>query len=416
MLGPYGSRPEKPMNSRSLTLIAVTTLVSTLALAGTARAKPSIAVLGLEVKNDGDNIDEQATKLASALTQALRKRATIPNGPYRLAPNSDKDLLELKLLSDCFDEGRECMSQMGKELKADRLLYGKIQRRKNGFQVSLDLLDVGKKTMERSTSEIIPFGETNPAGVKKWARSLYNRLTGVPELGSLVVTANVDNGTVYIDGEIKGSLSGGSARITGLAEGSHTVGIEADGYESFGGEVSITSGETEELSVDLVTKGAIGGGKVGGGKPGRPGRISRVLFWTSLVATGAGATAMTITGLQVRGTLKDDQLTAISALASRANNPIQLDSKNACADAEQYAGDGAEADAVISACDTGKSRATLTNVFLGATIVGALAASYFYYRGFVSADAASSSEKRSAVRIVPSLGPNQVGAGVTVEF
>ncbi len=412
------------MRSRALTFIAATVAGAVLAgLPVAAQAKPSIAVLGLEVKSDGASIDEQTTKFASALTSALRKRARMPTGPYHLAPNSNKDLLELKLLSDCADEGKGCMSQIGTELKADRLLYGRIKRRKSGYQVSLDLLNVEFRAMERSTSEIIPFSEATPDGTKRWARSLYNRLTGIPEQGTLVIQANVDKGTVYIDGEVKTSLSAGSARITGLSEGSHTVGVESDGHESYGGEISITAGETEEISISLESLSGGGGG--GGGGEGRPGGASRVLFWTSLVATGAGAAAITVTGLQVRGSLKDDQVDAIKALAVRTPDGIQLDSNNACADAENYP-DDALAQAVVDACKKGKSRAMLTNIFIGGTIVTALAATYFYYKGYVQPKAASDSERRSrlgkrkgkrrTVHLSPTLGPNQLGAGVTIEF
>jgi len=412
------------MRCRALSFIAATvTAAVLLGLPAAAQAKPSIAVLGLEVKSDGASIDEQTTKVASSLTAALRKRARMPTGPYRLAPNSNKDLLELKLLSDCADEGKGCMSQIGTELKADRLLYGRIKRRKSGYQVSLDLLNVELQSMERSTSEIIPFSEATPDGVKRWARSLYNRLTGIPEQGTLVIQANVDKGTVYIDGEVKTSLSAGSARITGLSEGSHTVGIESDGYETYGGEISITGGETEDISVTLDPLSGGGGG--GGGGGGRPGGASRVLFWTSLVATGVGAGAITITGLQVRGSLKDDQVEAIKALAARTPDGIQLDSNNACSDAAEYP-DDALAQAVVDACDKGKSRAMLTNIFIGGTIVTALAATYFYYKGYVVPKAAADRErearrrnrknKRPTVRLAPTLGPNQLGAGVTIEF
>jgi hypothetical protein len=256
------------MNLRLPTLIAAT-LATLVALSASAQAKPSIAILGIEVQADGDDIDENATKLSNALTQGLRKRAARPNGPYRLAPNSDKDLLELKLLSDCFDEARACMATIGRELKADRLLYGRIKKRANGYQISLDLLNVSSKTMERSTSEIIPFEEASGSGIKDWSRSLYNRLTGVPDLGSLVITANVNKGTVYVDGEVKTSLSAGSARITGLSEGSHTIGIESDGHEAYGGEITISAGDTEELSVELDRKPD---GKFGGTTTRRPGR------------------------------------------------------------------------------------------------------------------------------------------------
>lgn len=410
------------MIRRSISLLVAAATLSS--LAAIASAKPSIAILGLEVKESGGSIEEKTTTIASQLTDALRARAGIPTSPYTLAPDSNKELLELKLLSDCGDETPKCMAEIGGELSAERLLFGRITKRKDGYQVSLDLLDVKKKAMERSTSELIPFADANQAGLQKWGRSLYNRLTGVADEGTLVIRATVQKGTVYVDGEIKTTLQAGSARITGLSPGPHTIGIESEGHETYAGEVDIVAGA--DTNVDASLK-ATGGNIIEGPGPtkpggGRPGGASRALFWTSLVLTGAGAAAVTITGLQVRGSLKDDQLAAIDLLANRPNQPIKLDKDNACADAAAHP-DDAGAIAVVDACDKGKSRATLTNVFLGATVVTAVAASYFYYKGFIAPKASTRTEqarrkgkKRNAITVVPTVSPTTVGAGVAIEF
>jgi hypothetical protein len=408
---------------RSIQTIFLAAVATALLGSSAAMAKPSIAILGLEVKDSGGNIDEQTTKVATQLTDALRARARQPNGPYKLAPNSDKDLLEVKLLNGC-DEGAQCMSAIGKELRAQRLLYGRITKRKDGYQVSLDLLDVSKRSMERSTSELIPFDDANAAGLKNWGRSLYNRLTGVPEEGVLVIEANVDKGTVYVDGEVKTTLKGGKATISGLSEGPHTVGVEAEGHDAYAGEIDVRAGETVSVEVQMAAKGVTGPTPGGGSKTGRPGGASRALFWTSLVLTGAGAAAVTVTGLQVRGSLKDDQLAAINALANRPDDPIRLSKDNACGDAASRDQSDPDVAAVIDACDAGKSRAQLTNIFLGASIVTAAAASYFYYRGYIAAGSGSrertagkrSKRRNKTVRVIPSVGPGHVGAGVAIEF
>src|SRR5207302_6127239 len=114
-------------------------------LAGAARAahaKPTIAILGLEVVDNGGGVDEKSTKVAKDLTEALRARAKVGTGPYTLAPGSDKDLLEMKLLSGCDNEATPCMASMGTELAADKLLYGKVEKEQTGFQITLRLLDV----------------------------------------------------------------------------------------------------------------------------------------------------------------------------------------------------------------------------------------------------------------------------------
>jgi hypothetical protein len=408
---------------RRTTTAAAVLLACFVASVATAEAKPSVAVLGIEVISKSGRVDAKTTNIAKKLTAELRRRASMGNGPFQLAPNSDKDLLELKLLSDCASEGRGCMSKIGADLKADRLLYGKLEKLGGkGYQVSLNLLNVGKRTMERNTSDLIPKTEVDQAGISKWARVLYNRLSGVPSQGSVVIKANVSSGTVTVDGEPKGSLSGGKLRISGLSAGSHKVRVESPGHQPYEGDVIVSAGEAAEVSASLQAKAIGGGGGTGTpGKAGRPGGTSRVLFWTSLVVTGLGATAVTVTGLQVRGSLKDDQEEAVRAWQNA--NGMELNQGNACADAATRS--DALAKAVVDACDAGKSRANLTNIFLGATVASALAAGYFYWKGYIKAKKSTRSERMSRKRrnkrkhnvvVTPQLGPNQIGAGVAIEF
>src|SRR5262245_56426364 len=161
------------MRSRPL-LILATCFASVTAFARVSHARPKLAVLGLEVTGDSA-MDPKSTEAAKALTRELRREANRPNGSFELAPNSNKDLLEMKLLSDCSDEGRRCMSEIGKQLKAERLLYGKLERKKGGYSVSLRLLDTEKGELVNQTSDVIPLSDITVVGLQRRARSLYGR-------------------------------------------------------------------------------------------------------------------------------------------------------------------------------------------------------------------------------------------------
>jgi hypothetical protein len=412
--------------------IALCTALSLIVTVGHARRafadKPAVAILGLEVIDDGSGMDEQAAAVALGLTRALRHRAGIGKGAYQLAPNTDKDLIEMKLLSDCADEGRECMAAIGAGLGAARLLFGKVERRGDGFQVSIKLLNVETQNMERTVSDLVPFTEADGEGTKNWGRRFYNRLTGMPDDGSVRVRANVDKGTVSLDGEIKTTLSAGSARVSGLAEGTHTLTVDAKGYARYTDSVVITAGETTEVAVVLEPRG---GSAVD--RAARPGGGYRALFWTSVVATGASVATFTVTGLQVR-TLEDDkqkqfeivhgQLIAggedLSGYARDANG----DFADVCRVASDHQTGYADAKKVVDTCDRGRSRAMLTNIFIGTSVATALAATYFYYKGYMAPKSATeraslpNSQRPSgpSVTITPSVGPNVVGAGVAIQF
>lgn len=413
-----------------------------LGLVGTATAaKPTVGILGLEVIDDGSGIEPKTTQFAKELTEELRKRPKSGAGPYALAPGSDKDLLELKLLSGCENEGKDCMAAIGADLASDRLLYGKIEKRSNGYQVSLKLLNVATKTFERSISDIIPFGEATGANLASWGKKLYTKLTGSSDQGTLVVKANVDRGTVYVDEQVKSSLSGGQARISGLSEGKYTIAIEAEGHLRYEATVEVGGGGETTHQAELE-KNAIRGGDGDGVGPGgsdvitgsvsrdeRPGGGFRAMFWTSLVVTAGSAGGLTYFGLKTRGPDEEDKEAAIRAWQETTGEMLDID--DACGDADARLGgqnvpDREGLETVQSRCQTGERDAMLTNAFIGVTAVAAVATVYFYYKGYVaskpSRESANATAKRKkkprgpTVTFHPGLGPTEITAGMRISF
>lgn len=408
------------MHLRRTAVVAACVLLGTTTVA--LAKKPKVAVLGLEVVDDA-GMDATIAKFATGLTDALRKRAQVGAGPFRLAPNSNKDLLEMKLLGGCANEARSCMADIGKDLKADKVIYGKIEQRKDGYQVTIKLLDVAGQNLERSTTELIALDDTSPARINEWARRLYNRLTGVPDQGTLTVIANVQTGTVYVNDEVKGGLVDGRANIQGLPEGIIELRVESEGYAPYSSEVTVKGGGTTEVETNLASLDAVGGKKPGSGKPGG---TSRMLFWTSAVVTGAGAAGFAVTGIEIKGKLENEKKDAIVAYQDATSDQLSLG--DACGDAsakqDGLSGmDRALIDAVVSACDKGKSRQNLNWALAGVTIVGAAAAGFFYYKGYIQPKSATNRETASrktrrapAVVVTPAVSPSYVGAGVHIEF
>ncbi len=415
------------------TILATVALVVLGAVFATAEARaqdqPLLAILGIEVIDDGTGIDPETTELAQVLTRALRDRTKLGESPYRLAPNSEKDLLEMKLLSGCADEARNCMAAIGRDLGAGWLMYGKVEKRNTGFQVTLKLLNVSSMAIERVTTEMIPFADNNGPGIaNKWSRILYNRLTGIPDRGTLEIEANVGEGRIFVDGEYTTSLQRGRARIEGLSEGKHEVAIEATGHSRYEENVEISAGGTEALAAQLTplaTGTAPGGGQRdgGGGSQG----LTRTLFWTSAVATGVSGAAWAISGYQYKFRYQDDKETAIEAYRDATGDGEVLSDSDACAEARGLpsTGDGsAERDELISICDSGESWATRSTIFGVATGVFAVATAYLYYRGYISApserDSLVNNGKRrsnhTAVQVTPTVTPDYFGAGVKIEF
>lgn len=285
--------------SSTLRLVAATCALFALLLGGPAAMaapKPTVAILGLEVIDSGQGIDQASTEFAHGLTDALRQRAKAGTGPYSLAPGSDKELIDQKLLTGCDNEKGDCMAAIGQGLNADQVMYGKVEKRAGGYQVSIKLLSVTQKTVVRTVADVVPYGDAQGAELQRWSKTLYAKLIGDSNQGSLLVKANVERGTVVLDGEPKGNLVAGSARVTGLAEGRYHLVIDSPGYQKYEADVTVTGGQTTSHGATLDASGLKGNsattGAVGDAQSAdrsREGTVSQGGgrgMWKGVLATG----------------------------------------------------------------------------------------------------------------------------------
>jgi hypothetical protein len=221
-----------------------------------AGPKPTIAILGLEVYDNGSGIDPETTRAAKDLTAALRDRAKAGTGPYAPAPGGDKELIDEKLLNNCDTEAPVCMAAIGTELAADLLMYGKIEKSaQNGqpiYKVSIKLLYVSRKQLASSTVETFPLADSTGVRAVTQAKSWYAKLVGVTTGGTLVIKANTDRGTVLIDGETKGNLASGTLTLNGVPEGRRVLVIEAKDRQRYETPITIHTGETLSHNATLV--------------------------------------------------------------------------------------------------------------------------------------------------------------------
>lgn len=220
-------------------------------LVGQASAgKPQIAVLGLEVVDPNGNPAAADAQMAKDLTEGLRARAKLGNGSFQYAPNSEKELTDVKLLNSCDDEKPACMAAIGNQLGADELIYGKVEKQGGAYLVTLKLLDVRRKAPDKATTKQIPISDASGAKLQGSAKALYSALTGGAP-GTIVLKVNVDHGTVFVDDQPKGSVNNGVAKIEVEKEGSHKVRIETDGYHRWDKDITVTAGESTTTTVEL---------------------------------------------------------------------------------------------------------------------------------------------------------------------
>jgi hypothetical protein len=219
--------------------------------------KPPIAILGLEVYDNGAGIDPETTKAAKELTAALRDRAKAGTGPFTPV-QGEKELIDEKLLNNCDSEAPTCMATIGTGLGAEVLMYGKIEKAQQGgqgvYKVSIKLLSVPRKQLTASTVETLPVTDASGVKVQTYARTWYSKLAGGGSGGTLVVRANIDRGTVILDEDIKGTLASGTLTLSGVAEGKHTLAVEGTReYQRYEAQITVRTGETTTQSVTMVT-------------------------------------------------------------------------------------------------------------------------------------------------------------------
>ncbi|HEY5925582.1 MAG TPA: DUF2380 domain-containing protein [Kofleriaceae bacterium] len=264
---------------------------------GSAMAKPSIAVLGLEVIDPNGTPTAQDTQAAKELSDGLRARAKAGTGPYQLAPGSDKELIDQKLLNNCDNEANGCMAAIGNQLGADILMYGHFEKQGKSYQVTIKVLDVGRKAVLKSSQDMIPVSDASGAPLQGWAKKIYAKLTGdTSSAGTIVVkVSNAERGAILIDGEPKGNFSNGSGTVSGLGEGKVRVGVESEGFRRWEKDVTIKGGGTETVPVELE-KGTPGEivGPVGPEGPEGPGPGP---------GPGGGGKGMWIAGTIIGGSL-----------------------------------------------------------------------------------------------------------------
>lgn len=262
--------------------------------------KPKIAILGLEAA-PGPNgaIDPGAQLVAREITRELRHRVQSPTSPYVVAPNSNKELVDEKLLMSCDAEAPDCMVVIGAGLASDVLLYGRVDKKGESFRVSLKLLDVKRRTVQPAVDDLPVGGAV--AGI---SRRLYRKLIGdSPDSdGTLRVSARSDTGRVIrggkvtVDEEPRGQLTGGKLTVTDLAEGQHTVAIEATGHRRFEEIVTVRGGERAALDAVLHETPAATPPSPPAEPPAPPGRASSLWKWSLgagiAVVLGGGGLAL----------------------------------------------------------------------------------------------------------------------------
>jgi PEGA domain len=232
----------------------ITLLLVLFAGIGVASAKPKVAVLGVEVL-DKTNV-KPSVDAARQITEGLRAAAAAA-GPYDIAPNSQREFLDEKIINQCEAEQRECLLKMANNFGAAALVYGKLQLadNKKNYQITIFLLS-GDKNAAKPAITAVPVTASN-ADLVNAGKKIYNELVG--NTGTIMVRVDASGrGQVFINNELNGQLVGGEHRATAVTEGEHKVRIQVDGFKKWEDTVRVKAGQITnvepKLQADAVAK------------------------------------------------------------------------------------------------------------------------------------------------------------------
>jgi hypothetical protein len=390
-----------------------------------ASAQTSIALLGVDA---ADSPVAFASCLAEGIKAEVRKAPGL-----RLVPG--KDLDEIKLVFGCVEEEPDCMARVGKSLQASKLLWGALKKAGPSFNFTIKLLDVAEARIEKFATENLKRSELAAGCAKKTLGRILSSLIAVKK-AEIKVTANVAGAQVLLNAQIVGLTNGEPVAIKDLSPGSFGIQVKKDGYKPFAQTVEIRGDESVELTATLealqVTPGTPDEGTPASQPVTKKSRTGwRVAFWTGAALTVGFGVAIGVTGSTVLS-LQEDKEKAIKEFqqtwkVSDGKAPFQSD--DACNEVTSYP----NATAVKDACDSGKSRAVLTNVFIGLTLAMAATTGFFYYKAYIADDSPSAGPEKDepadrehkAARagrpavdwsLSPTLGPAGGGLGFSLSY
>jgi hypothetical protein len=403
----------RPMRLAGLPFVVAAASMTVAALPATGRAADAdvaTAVLGIEP------LEGATDGVAAEITDALRQRVAATKG-YRLLQG--KDLVEVKLVFACPDAAPACMSQAGKSLGADKLIFGNVKRSGNDYQVTLKLLDVSRAVVESFTAEVVPRKQADASGLRSMAPGWLSKLSGKGG-GSIQVRANFPGAAVSLDGTQVGTTGTAPVVINDVAPGRHEVAVEKSGYTTTKQEFTLAAGQSLPLNLTLSPVSVEvprpdGAGKEPDGGSAEPGSgdgptLTRIGFWIAMVGTVASAALALKFGLDVRDI--NSQLDQYRRFPC-AMNPSQTCDGNGNPAQPLMPGEGERAQELT---EQGNQDQLLQWVFVGLTGAFAIAGGVLLYKGYLSPGEGKQSASNHGLRLFPTATASSGGIIAEFEF
>jgi hypothetical protein len=220
--------------------LAALTALGAPRVAAAQEAKLPVAVLSLQT--------EDAFDQAEALTKALKR--VVAETPGWSHVDNDWAVQVLVLSLECVEPpDAACEEKIAAEIKGDRFVWGTMKLEGGQVAVELHLWQRGAGRRSTTAKYSTNLTEAFDDSLLAIARKAFLDLAGPPPGGRVQVQAAGVSGSVYLDGQLLGTIRGGKASFD-VPIGSHKLRVEAEGYEPM--EALFDVQARQERSVTLV--------------------------------------------------------------------------------------------------------------------------------------------------------------------
>ncbi|MDI1447336.1 PEGA domain-containing protein [Polyangium sp. 6x1] len=293
---------------------------------------------------------------AEALTKALRNAVKATPGWSQGEGDYSLEVLTLSLkCPDPPDAG--CQSRIADQIRADRYVWGKLDKGKGGNVTGeLHFWVRGKGTTNHKVEYSANLTEAQDEALRKVATEALTKLTDGPPKGEVKVKAGSVAGQVFVDGQPLGALANGEGTFF-VPSGTHNLVVKAPGYADMSTEITVKPNSPTDVVVAPVP--------AGDSSPTNWKRIGGFAAIGAGVAFGAVGIYGTVT---VNGVNKDPEYDRNQGFYDQQTNICDLARDQAATVAA-----GFDREAVKSLCSKGETGQLLQLVFypLAAIAAGA---------------------------------------------
>ena len=399
-----------------------------------AAAQYSMAVLGVDM---GGGPADRAECLANGLKRQVKQAPG-----FDLVPG--KNLDEIKMVFGCFNEAAGCMAKAGESLQVEKLLWGRLEKARGGYTLSILMLDVKSARVEKSAREQISRSDLGQSCAAEVVSRLAVSLL-FTRRATLTINVNVDGARVSVGPRFIGLSEGGRPIKRDMLPGAHNVQVTANGYQDWTHTVNVKAGEERVLEVALQPMAGAPITDPGVTPVVEPEKAEgegssnlgwKIAFWGSAAATVGMAIGLGVTGSQVLG-LQEEKEDLVNSYRDRMGNPQALPPSHddICSDPRNAPGGASLEDGEVAdlqrICDDGQSKALATNVLIGTTIAVAALTGFLYYKAYIARSdeeeksdegdvevEQTSAKKDRGLRwaVSPAAGPGGASLGFTMQF